>query len=82
MVLTDLNTHTHYKHAQRQLAILNKCTLLVILAYSREYSEGDQGDGQTEDGDGTTHIGNSGERHLMALRELCRTNQSNKDYAL
>lgn len=47
-------------------------------AYSREDSKGDQGDGQTEDRDGATHIGNGGKRHLMCPRELHRKKQRNK----
>lgn len=54
-------------------------TLQSRLEYSREHGEGDQGDGQAEDGDGATHIGNGGERHLMALTELQRIKHSIKD---
>lgn len=81
MVLTDLHTHTH-THGHYNVYTVHDCTLLAKPAYSREHSEGDQGDGQTEDGDGATHISNGREHNLMALTELCRTKQSNKDYAV
>lgn len=46
--------------------------------HSRQNSEGDQGDGEAEDGNGAANITNGRQRHLVAGSELYReTGSSN-----
>lgn len=44
--------------------------------YSRQDSEGDQGDGEAEDGDGAANISDGGQRRLVASSELRRETES------